>query len=263
MAGGIRKFKTQHVTEDPHPEKGHCEETAHPEAPHDESNWLVSYADMMTLLCGFFVMLFSMAKLNQPEYEKVKKAVAEQFGGHYQAPTEELTKFVTQIIEELGVAQETVVTSDGSGVSIAFQSLVFFDTLSSEVKPEGRIILNKLIESIVRRQETDKKAYKIVVEGHTDSRPIVGGLYPSNWELSGARAARVVRMFLDRGFPSNHLVAIGYADTRPEVEARSPSGVLSGELLAKNRRVVIRILEPEVEAIPLPSSPATTASSAH
>src|SRR3712207_9008787 len=60
------------------------------------------------------------------------------------------------------------------------------------------------------------RSHKIVVEGHTDSRPIISGIYPSNWELSGARAARVVRIFLEQGFPADLLTAIGYADTRPQ-----------------------------------------------
>jgi chemotaxis protein MotB len=153
---------------------------------HDESNWLVSYADMMTLLCGFFIMLFSMAKMDEPKYEALKESVAKQFGGKYEAPlpatapAETMAKFVTQVLQEAGVDKETIVKFDALGVSVAFQSTVFFDTLSAEVKNEGRIVLAKLIESIAHQQQKDNKAYKIVVEGHTDSRPVLGGPFPSN-----------------------------------------------------------------------------------
>src|SRR3954452_19424469 len=72
-------------------------------AKEDESNWLVSYADMMTLLCGFFVMLFSMAKMDAPEYDSFKEAVAKQFGGEYVSPTKELAKGVSEALKELSL----------------------------------------------------------------------------------------------------------------------------------------------------------------
>lgn len=231
---------------------------------HDESNWLVSYADMMTLLCGFFIMMFSMAKLDEPEFEKVKEEVAKHFGGDYKSPTAELAKFITQIIQEAGLEKEVVVKSDPFGVSLTFHSTVFFDTLSAEVSPQGQGVLAKLIEAVSSRQDVELKQYKIVVEGHTDSRPVLSGNFPSNWELSGARAARVVRFFMDKGFDPTHLTAIGYSDTRPVLPSRAPSGAWDDEAMAKNRRVVIRILEPKVSAIPFPEQNQNpSASSAH
>ena len=219
---------------------------------HDESNWLVSYADMMTLLCGFFIMLFSMSKMDEPQYEHVKEAMSQQFGGDYKSPTQELAKFVTEVVQEAGIDQQAIVKTDGSGVTVAFQSTLFFETLSADVKPEGRQILDKLAKELFERQQAEGKLYQIVVEGHTDSRPVVAGSFPSNWELSGARASRVVRFFLDDHFLPDHLTAIGYGDTRPVVNARQSDGSLDDELLAKNRRVVLRILSGSAESIPFP-----------
>jgi chemotaxis protein MotB len=232
----------------------------HEERPeNDESGWLVSYADMMTLLCGFFIMLFSMSHLEEPKFEQARESIAKTFGGDFKSPSKELAKFVTQVLTESGVEKDTTVRVDPSGVAISFQSTIFFDTLSSDVRPQGSEVLNKLLTSLMERQKAENKAYKIVVEGHTDSRPILSGVYPSNWELSGARAARVVRMFLDKGFSSDRMVAIGYADTRPEVPQRTPSGSYDDAALSKNRRVVIRILDPKVDSIPLPVSPSDIA----
>ncbi|MEO7163920.1 MAG: flagellar motor protein MotB, partial [Bdellovibrionia bacterium] len=169
-------------------------------AGHDESNWLISYADMMTLLCGFFIMLFSMAKMDVPKYDSFKEAIAKQFGGEYVSPSKEMAKMVSEVLKKMEMEDKAVVKSDSNGVSIIFQSTVFFGTLSAEVSSDGFNILDKLIKSVEDRQKEQKKTYRIVVEGHTDSRPVVGGSYPSNWELSGARAARVVRMFLDHNF---------------------------------------------------------------
>jgi chemotaxis protein MotB len=230
------------------------EEIKHQAAGDDESNWLVSYADMMTLLCGFFIMLFSMATLDTPKYDGFKEQIAKTFGGNYQSPTKELALFVSQVLQEAGVEKDSVVKSDPSGVSVVFESTVFFDTLSADVKPEGQVLLTRLIEAIKNRQEAEKHRFKIVVEGHTDNRPALGGNFPSNWELSAARASRVVRMFLERGYESEQMTAIGYADTRPYAKARTPAGTLDPKLLGKNRRVVLRILRPNAASIPFPES---------
>ena len=233
----------------------HTEEAPHAPGGHDESNWLVSYADMMTLLCGFFILLFSMAKMDDPKYDSFKEAVAKQFGGDYASPTKDFAQKMAQAVQEIGVGKSASVKSDSLGVSIVFESAVFFDTLSADVSLEGQKILNKIIDKIAKQQTDAKKLYRVVIEGHTDSRPVLGGSYPSNWELSGARASRVVRMFLEKGFISDHLTAIGYSDTHPAVDARNASGKLDESALAKNRRVVLRILEPKVDAIPFPDDP--------
>ncbi len=243
----LKKKEGEEDHDQPHAEEGE----GHGDA-HDESNWLVSYADMMTLLCGFFIMMFSMAKLDEPEFEKVKESVAKHFGGDYKSPSKELAKFVTQIIQEAGLEGEVAVRSDPSGVSLTFNSTLFFDTLSAEVAPKGQEVLNKLIEAIAGRQDAELKKYNIVVEGHTDSRPVMSGSFPTNWELSGARASRVARFFMDKGFESDHLTAIGYADTRPVQASRTPAGALDEAAMTKNRRVVLRVLEPKVKSIPFP-----------
>lgn len=217
---------------------------------HDESNWLISYADMMTLLCVFYIMLFSMSKVNTPEFEKVKKEVAEHFGTKYESPTEDLGKFVSQIIQENGIAKDVTLTSDGVSVSLAFHSTLLFGSTSAEVSAEGKLILDRIILALMEKQKLLGKEYKFVVEGHTDSQPITGGPFPSNWELSSARATRVIRLFLEEGFKASQLLAMGYADTQPVVESRNSDGSWNEEALAKNRRVVIRVLLPEVDTIP-------------
>jgi chemotaxis protein MotB len=232
-------------------------------SPDDDSNWLVSYADMMTLLCGFFIMLFSMSKLDTPKYESFKVELSKQFGGEYHVPApQEMSRLASQILQELGMDRRAIVKWDPLGISVVFESTAFFDTLSSEVKAEGQIALSRLIELVAQRQELQGKQFKIVVEGHTDSRPILGGVYPSNWELSSARASKVVRMFLARGFAAGNLTAIGYADTRPSAESRTSSGELNEDALAKNRRVVLRILEPNVDSIPFADEDLTVRSPA-
>ncbi len=228
------------------------EHAKHAAGHDDESNWLVSYADMMTLLCGFFIMLFSMAKLDEPKYEKVKESIAKEFGGEYKSPTADLARFVTEILQEAGVEKEISIKSDPGGVSITFQSTIFFDTLSSDILVEGQRVIEKVITALSERERLNHVTYKVVIEGHTDSRPVVSGAYPTNWELSAARASRVVRLFLERGFSPKQMAAIGYADTYPENVERSPAGEFQEAAMAKNRRVVVRILQPKTDYIPLP-----------
>src|SRR5687768_4414555 len=82
------------------------EDTHKQTGDHDEGNWLISYADMMTLLCGFFVMMFSMAKLDDAKYDSFKTSITQQFGGNYQSPTKDLALFVSQILQEAGVERD-------------------------------------------------------------------------------------------------------------------------------------------------------------
>jgi chemotaxis protein MotB len=251
MALILKKKKKDHDEHhDDHPI--HYDHSEHP--PEEGEGWLVSYADMMTLLCGFFIMMFSMAKIDEPKFEKVKESVAKEFGGEYHPPSGELARFVTQVLQEAGVEKETTVRSDPMGVSVTFHATIFFETLSSELKEKGLEVMKKVTEALAERQKLNQVAYKIVVEGHTDSRPILSGPYPSNWELSSARASRVVRMFLDQGYPAKQLTAIGYADTYPENPERKEDGNFDEEAMAKNRRVVVRILMPSTDHIPLPAS---------
>jgi chemotaxis protein MotB len=197
-------------------------------------------------------MLFSMAKIDETKYEVVKRELAKQFKGSYQAPsTNELAQFLNQAIHEAGIQQDAIIQVDPTGVTVIFHATLFFQTLSAEITSQGRNVIEKVIDGLHSHQQKISKEYKIIVEGHTDSRPILGGNFPSNWELSGARASRVVRLFLEKGFTPDRLTAIGYGDTRPVFESRKADGSWDDEALAKNRRVVIRLLDPKVDTIPL------------
>ncbi len=257
------KNKKKAGDQEEEPLKGPDREKDHEPAEVDESNWLISYADMMTLLCAFFIMMFSMSTLQAPKFEKAKEEVSKHFGGDYESPNKQLAKFVTQILEQEGIDKEAVVMSDASGVSVVFESTVFFDSLSAYIKSPGRKVLRKLIQGVKKDQIKREQTYKIVVEGHTDSQPILSGNYPSNWELSGARSSKVVRLFLDEGFQPEQLMPIGFGSTRPMVPNRSPSGQWVEQNLSKNRRVVIRILNPGIDYIPWDSDSISQTADSH
>ena len=239
------------------------------EPAHDESNWLVSYADMMTLLCVFFVLMFSMAKLDEGKYEALQAEIAKQFGNDYKSPAKEAALFISQVFKEAGSDQDIMIKSDPTGVMVTFESMILFDSMSADIRAEGRAVMNRLITATKEQEKLQSKQFKIVVEGHTDSLPVTSGPYPTNWELSAARAGAVVRMFVDNGFQPDHLTAVGYGSTRPAAVERTPAGSMDSGAIAKNRRVVIRLMEPRVDSIPFPESaklvtpPANPAPSAH
>ena len=119
---------------------------------------------------------------------------------------------------------------DGLRVNVAQE--ILFASGSAALDKNGNEVLKRVADQL---KETK---YQVVVTGHTDNKPIGAGLvkrYPTNWELAGARAASVVRLFLETGLPANRLVAASVADTQPVAANDTPEG------RAKNRRIEIRL----------------------
>ena len=122
--------------------------------------------------------------------------------------------------------------------SLEISSAAFFDSGSAILSPTGKMILRDVAGNL---KSEEFKDYQVTVEGHTDDAPINTSLFPSNWELSSARAAAVVRFFLDEGISAQKLRAAGYADTFPKVSNRDANGRAIPENQAQNRRVVIKL----------------------
>ena len=117
-------------------------------------------------------------------------------------------------------------------------SAAFFASGTATLSDPGQSILGSLLG---RLQSPAFAAYRITVEGHTDDAPISSAQFPSNWELSAARAAAVVRFFVEHGVPADRLRAAGYADTHPLAPNRDAAGNPIPENQATNRRVVIEL----------------------
>lgn len=125
---------------------------------------------------------------------------------------------------------------DGLSVNVAQE--ILFASGSAALDKDGREVLTRVSDQL---KQTN---YQIVVTGHSDNKPIGAGLvarYATNWELSGARAASVVRLFAETGIASARLVAAAMADTRPVASNDTPEG------RAKNRRIEIRLRPVVVE----------------
>lgn len=204
----------------------------------DESNWLVSYADMMTLLVGFFVMLQSFSKVDMMKYEQIKRETTKVFGGEYKVPFEKLSQQMKEMVKKENLTDQVMFQETEDGITITFRGALFFDSGLAKLKVEAIDLLGKLIP-VISEQAKD---FGIVVEGHTDNRPMVSSLFASNWELSSQRACTVLRMFEEKGFNRNRIKAIGWGDTRPIVPNTDEAGNHLPENEAQNRRVVIKIM---------------------
>lgn len=122
--------------------------------------------------------------------------------------------------------------------TLEISSAAFFDSGSAALSKAGESILRDVTIDL----KSDKlKDYQITVEGHTDDSPINTPRFPSNWELSTARASAVVHFFLDEGIPARKLRAAGYADTFPKAPNRDANGNAIPENQTQNRRVVIKM----------------------
>lgn len=199
----------------------------------DQEDWKLSYGDMVTLLLTFFVVIVTMSQVNLTTLKEIGASMRRAIKGGEPKPRyslSELVEDVKRMIEEEGLQGQVDVGITPQGVAINLKGAVLFDLGSTELKPQALPLLTKLAGKL------KDLPYRISVEGHTDDLPIHTLRFPSNWELSAARAARVVRFFIQQGIPKGRLQAVGFADTQPKVPNTSP------ENRAKNRRVVIRLL---------------------
>lgn len=268
----------------------------HEEEHENHERWLVSYADMMTLLMALFLVMFAMSTIDKVKFEQLANGLADGFGkpayvpldggdGVLQAgdsevdpiPLEALTLSIPEIdpgnvdaqpvsdtgstppdlvaqakaeaqrLREIAEAAEAGLVAvglsgradyriDERGLVIALVAdNILFRNGSAELETEGRLVIDAIAP--VLRDVT----VPLEVEGHANHLPLTGGaLYPSNWELSAARAAGVARHLIEgNGLDAARLSATGYSDTRPVVDVDDPNAI------ARNRRVEVVVLSDE------------------
>jgi len=214
--------------------------------------WLITYADMITLLVALFIMLYAMSAVNQEKFGALAQSVRREFQalpehhgwriigtGQIVDPLEAQATQLQQFLQEQELQTQVRVRHEERGMVISLLSDgTLFDLGSAELKPSARQVLDRVAQ-VLRAVPNP-----VLIEGHTDNLPIRTAQYPSNWELSAARAARVLRYLVQRGeIPAHRLIAVGYADTRPLVPNDSPAN------RAQNRRVDIAILKTSQNAL--------------
>ena len=226
--------------------------------PPDEGlpEWFSTFADMMTLLMTFFVLLFSMATLDPVKMADMAATMQEnKIGSEPRVQIKSQSQIKAELkeaIKQMEMEQFAKVSSSPKGTSITIDSQFAFAIGSADLKAE----IYPFLDSIIPIMRDQGNRYPIAVEGHTDNVPTSGSIaarYPSNWELSSARASSVVRYCIRAGVPAGKMRAIGYADQIPYgttwAQTRigvSPDDVIAGnataELQDANRRVEITFL---------------------
>jgi chemotaxis protein MotB len=178
----------------------------------EDQPWLLSYADMVTLLLAFFVLFFSISQIDQVKFEMIM----EYFSKSETMPLHQLEKKFKELVEQHNLQQSVDVSLTPDGLLVNFQDNILFDSGKADLKPNSFPILNALADIL---KAPDVSERKIQVEGHTDSVPLAkNSLYPSNWELSTARSSSVIRSLLANGIGAQRFMAVGYADTHLRVE---------------------------------------------
>jgi chemotaxis protein MotB len=208
--------------------------------------WLLTYADMITLLLAMFILLYAISKINQKKYQEVMQIAAKVIGKKNISAVEEASveklesklqnaqEKLKKIIEDKNMREKIQLMVEERGIRISFQTDgIFFDL--------GKADLTEDFQSILGAMATTLKEIpnSIRVEGHICDMPINTVEFPSNWELSTRRATNVLRYLIEEGVPGEKMAAAGYAETRPI----APNDCEENRV--KNRRVDIIILRSE------------------
>lgn len=216
-----------------------------PEEPTDD--WLFTYADLVTLLFAFFVLLFAISSLEKKDLGRISSALKER--GFVEAelahedPYMEATKELELSLGASGFDQYMTVSRKDGTIEIELAATSFYMPGSAKFTKSAVPMLDAITPVLTQLVELGTTV--VEVEGHTDDSPISTAQFPSNWELSSARASNAVRFFIARGLPANKLRAVGYADTQPKAENHDRTGAPIPANQELNRRVVIKVIKPD------------------
>ena len=213
--------------------------------------WMVSYADFITLLFAFFVVMYAISTVNESKYKELAQTMRRNFGKGDDAAlaldpvapggpaaVEDTPRPVPDplalVAEQLAGALGRLLDLDvvdlrrtPRGVELEINSRMLFETGDSELNPAYRPLMQRLADILA------EPGYRLNVEGFTDDVPITNARFPSNWELSAARASAVVRLLAELGVDPEHMAAVGYGPHRPVADNGTELG------RARNRRVVL------------------------
>ncbi len=206
--------------------------------PEGEGSWVLSYGDMMSLLLCFFIVIASISTVNQQALEEVSSSMAKGMKKKHTKPLKAVVDDIKKIVHEENLEKEMSVEMGPQGAEIKFAGQSLFESAQADINTSAYPILKKVSDVL---QKEDARAYYVIVEGHTDSVPIQSEIFPSNWELSSARASSVIRYFNETGIEPKRCKAIGYADTRPETANADALGNPISSNQSKNRRVIIKL----------------------
>lgn len=234
------------------------------EEPDNHERWLVSYADFMTLLFAFFVVMYAISSLNEGKYRVLSNSLTGAFGKTIIVPpkTQDVTypsvvkldplpmvrqknsealrkereqmtsvaKDIMTVLEPLVREGKVRVTQTSRGVTIEINASLLF------APGDARLNLDSVQALVAIASVLKLDNHAIQVDGHTDNVPIKNSIFPSNWELSAVRASTVARLLTENGVDEMRVTAVGQGAKLPAETNDTPEG------RARNRRVSVTIL---------------------
>lgn len=207
-----------------------------PEEKIDE-DWLATYGDMVTLLMCFFVLMVAVSKVDMALFEQVQAGMNKGLGQkEVPRPIEMMVVELTDDVQSLRLEDGISLGSDAQGVFIDMDTEIMFPKGSAELKQEFAPVLKRLVATIMSDRYYN---FVFIIDGHTSDEAFSSPQFPTNWELSAARAAAVVRFFEERGITRARLKAVGLYDTAPKLPNLDPFGQPIPQNRAKNNRVVV------------------------
>lgn len=232
----------------------------------NHDRWLISYADFVTLLFAFFVVMYAISSVNEGKYKTFSDSLSVAFSqqpasGVPVNPQEQMFKSLVDKRDARMLEQQRKVQAQMKAVDESLRQVmgpmisqgvvgvhqtrrgVVVDISASTLFNEGEEKLQPGAQETLRQvaQVLSRQSQFIEVEGHTDDVPIKTAQFPSNWELSSGRASSVLRMLASYGVPEQRMAAVGMASNQPVIANDTP------EHRAKNRRVSVTILSPEFD----------------
>jgi chemotaxis protein MotB len=239
--------------------------------PDNLDRWLISYADFITLLFAFFVVMYAISSVNEGKYKVFSVALNSAFKN---ASTDQpeavilpvneqeallkslvdrrnariaeeqrkqneqmqaMVKNLTQVMASLVKNGQVSVSQSNRRVVLDINASTLFEPGEADLQATAVRTLSSVAQILQQNQQA------IEVEGHTDDVPIYTPQFPSNWELSAVRASSVVRLFIEKGVAAERLTATGKASYLPVASNDTAEG------RARNRRVTVTILAPVPE----------------
>lgn len=202
--------------------------------PQGEESWLLSYADLITNLLLFFVVLLTAANLSKGRMQQIAKSLS---GAEMPASLESIRAEIDARIEAQKLKDLVSADVTNDGLEISLNSGLVFDSGKAVIRPEMESVVTNMLKTL----EPYGKRYSFAVEGHTDANPVlVGGMFSSNWDLAAERAMTVRDRLEAVGIPRQRLRVEGYADTKP-LPPEQVQGLTPDQRNARLRRVVVRI----------------------
>ena len=217
-------------------------------------DWITTYADAITLLMAFFVMMFSMSELKQERFAEFQSAMDAALGNkkalglptpkHAQQKSDKTEAFngmadnVEGRLHELAQRGEVRLATTRKGVYVDVFTDHFYEPGGFTIRPQMQKVLDEIVNELRPQYETP---YTLEIVGHTDDSPIQTPVMDSNWDLSATRSARIARYMIEKGIDSKRISVIGKAHTEPLLPNRHTDGKPHVENRAKNRRIQIKI----------------------